>query len=301
MLSLLKIMATVPTVLFYPADPTYLAHPDSMVMFDAAGRTGGKEVYTYTTEGWLYQVKDVSLDGSIGATATAVYSWSKDTLCTNFTYTPPSNMDYTKSVFDSRGYPIRDWSYDETGLEEIYSYVYSASGKLIRQLIQNPGQSYEGDSVIYSYDASDHLISSTQYGDGGAVWSFQGYACDGSCRVIRFVQYDCDTQCAPSGYYGIFYYSHDAVRRNPASASDATIKPVSCNFTSGGDQIIVTSNRPSIEIAAIKVFDISGAVVGSFQARNGHRENLPVLSRSNQMYLCAVETNKGRFTFKISR
>jgi hypothetical protein len=122
--------------------------------------------------------------------------------------------------------------------------VYSASGKLKEQLIQNPGQSNEGDSVIYSYDA---------------------------------------------------------VRRNPVPSSDAASKPVSWNFTSGGDQIIVTSNRPFIAITAIKVFDISGAVVCSFQAQNGHRENLPVLSRSKQVYLCAVETNKGRVTFKISR
>jgi hypothetical protein len=278
----------------------YLAHPDSMVMFDPSGASGGKEVYTYTAERWLHEVKTVDVDGSVPFTASAGYTWNKDTLCTNFTYTPPSNISYTKSVFDAHGFPIRDWCYDSSGLVEIDSYVYSASGKLAKQLIQNPNpNAYGGDSVIFSYDASDHLVSSTQYGYG-AVWSFQGFVCDGSGRLIRFVQYDCDTQCAPSGYYGIFYYSHDAVRRNPVSASGAAIKPVSCHFTSG-DQIIVTSNRTFIVIAAIKVFNISGAVVCSFQARNGHRENLPVLSRSNQVYLCAVETNKGRFTFKINR
>ena len=300
LLSLLKALATVPAVLFYPADPMYIAHPDSVVFFDSTSASMGKEVFSYTAEGWLQRVKESDVSGTFSFTATADYSWKKDTLVTNFTYTTSTDIYYVKCIFDANGFPIKEWCYDSSGLVEIDSYVYSASGKLAKQLIQNPNpNSTGGDSVIYEYDAADHLVSSTQYGNG-ELWSYQGFTCDASGRLVRFSPFDCTTQCTPSGYYGLFYYSKNAVRRNPVSARNAAMNPVSYAFTCG-NQVIVTSNRPAVLIDAIKIFDISGALMFSCKAKNGHRENLPVFSRSNQLYLLAIDTNMGRVTFKINK
>lgn len=299
MLPFLKILAMTPTVLFYPPDVVFMNKPDSMVIFDMTDAKTGKEVCSYTDQGWLLTVRTLDETGAELYSASAEYSWRGDTLCVKFNYTPDTNHDSAKCIVNANGFPVKEWHYDDMGLVEIDTYLYNANGKLIKQLIQNPNPNSDyGDSVVYSYEAGVKLTSSTQY-DSGNVWSYTAFTCDASARPSRAIFYDCDTvQCTPTGYYGVFYYSKNAIR-NPVFADRPAMNPVS--WHQNNNQLFLTSNRPDLHIAEAKIFDVSGALITSFKAKNGHYEAIPFSSRLNQIYLLTVNTDKGRFTFKINR
>jgi hypothetical protein len=299
MLTFLKILAMTPTVLFYPPDVVLMNKPDSMVTFDSTNTKTGKEVCSYNAQGLLLSVQTLDEKGAELYSASAEYSWRGDTLCVKFNYTITPDHDSAKCIFDANGFPVKEWHYDDMGLVAISTYVYSASGKLIKEIIQNPNPNSDfGDSVVYSYEAGVKLTSSTQY-DSGNVWSYTAFTSDASARPNRAIFYNCDTaQCLPTGYYGVFYYSKNAIR-NPVFTDPLTRNPVS--WRQNNNQLVITSNRPDLRIIDAKIFDVSGALAGSFKVRNGRQEVFPFSSRLNQIYLLAVNTDKGRFTFKINR
>jgi hypothetical protein len=298
MLPFLKILAMTPTVLFYPPDVLTINRPDSVVTFDSTNTKTGKDVCSYTDQGWLLSVQTLDAAGKELNNSSAEYSWKGDTLCVKFNYSNSPDHDSVKCVISASGFPVKEWHYDNMGLVEISTYVYSASGKLIKELIQNNLNYNFGDSIVYAYGLGDMLKSQTQYGDTGKVWSYTAFTCDASARPSRAIFYDCDSvQCMPTGYYGVFYYSKNAIR-NPVFSGRPTMNPIS--WHQNNNQLFLTSNRPDLCIADTKIFDVSGALITSFKARNGHYEVVPFSSRLNQIYLLTVNTDKGRFTFKIN-
>jgi hypothetical protein len=181
---------------------------------------------------------------------------------------------------------------------EIDTYVYNANGKLIKQLIQNPGAAtYAGDSVIYAYEGGTSLLSSTQYGHG-KVWSYAGFSCDASGRPARVTFFDCDTFCTQTGYYGTFYYPKNAVRI-PVLSDMQTMKQV--RWRQYNNQILVTSDRPDVFITGANLFSLSGALIASVKSGKKQNAALFLPSRPNQICLLAVETNRGRVTYKVNK
>ena len=188
-----------------------------------------------------------------------VFTQHGDTLYQSYHYSTGPDTDYEKVVTPSGGKPTVSLHFDNNNkLDEKDTCIYDANLRIIKIKITNYGSSSSGDSMVYSYNGANQVISTRQYGYG-ELWGITDYQYDAKGRISRISDRDCDT-CKNNDGYDMLIYNENAIRgmagRNTSSVTENAVKIMSI-----GNRVEINVADENLSIRSCKATSLDGKKV----------------------------------------